>query len=260
MAAPTFPVASRILRRPLSRLACLTAAAWLAAPVAPGSVCPVSAGEADDEAETVFEPTGEWTVLHQSHEGTARPRPIPEESPLKPLHGFELIGPRPNDPFLLGKVTTKGSWALARGRLQPIKAPETALKIARAEDFEMQGIFELNGYGGWFILLGWKDGHGYGVYNPRLIESGSPWIFCEFRSAKALDSPHREFHRFEWKGAKPFRLQVVDAKLTIQVGKRTVARELPLPRYHKGDVIIGTYKTDYGPRGVRIRSLRIRAR
>ena len=55
-------------------------------------------------------------------------------------------------------------------------------------------------------------------------------------------------------------MTVADQKLTIQVGETLVADELQLPNYDEGDIILGTYKTQYGPKPVKIRSLRIRAK
>ena len=70
----------------------------------------------------------------------------------------------------------------------------------------------------------------------------------------------REFQRFDWKGDQPLRLKVVNKVLSLQVGKTAVAKRLELPNYSAGEIAVGTYVTQYGPKPVVFQSLRVRSR
>ena len=54
-------------------------------------------------------------------------------------------------------------------------------------------------------------------------------------------------------------MSVENKKLNLKIGNRTaVIRDMPLPNYQRGQIILGTYDTRYGPKDIQIRSLRIR--
>ncbi len=202
-----------------------------------------------------------WKIIHQPpRRATAAVRPLPKKFPAEVLGEFSFHGPRPGDPFLLGDVEADGEWGIAGGAVRRVKGKAAMLRLGRGESFELEGIINAEGLGGWFLLMGWKDGHGYAFYNVTLKESGSPWLVCEFRDAKGIESTHREISRYDWKGPRPFRMTVDNGKLTVTAGKETLADQLELPNYHEGDLILGTYNTRYGAKPVQIHSLRVRAR
>lgn len=204
--------------------------------------------------------TSKWTMLHRPRGTKKEVAPIPKSSPLEVLNQLELTVPAGSDPFHFGNFKSQGEWGVVRGVLKPVSARNTACKLARGENFELEGMLNVEGLGGWFVLLGWDNGHGYMIYNVTLRTSGSPWIVAEFRGSKRLNETHREFYRFAWQGVQPLRMIVDNKKLSLRIGPEVVAHELPLPNYHQGDIIVGTYNTPYGPKPLQIYALRIRAR
>lgn len=210
--------------------------------------------------DSAQELTEKWKVLHF----TARPRRgvlrLPKSSPLEVLEDFEITGPKLNDPFLLGKSKVDGDWGIVNGLVQQVSGRHAALKLGRGENFEFEGVLRAEGVGGWYILVGWDKGHGYAIYNVNLKVSGSPWHVCEFRGGTGIDDTHEELNRYECRGAEGFRMSVVDGTLNLQINTTQVIEDLELPNYHEGDIILGTYDTKYGPKPVKIQSLRIRKR
>ena len=204
--------------------------------------------------------TKKWKVLWNSGRQPGGRRPLPENSPLENFAGLTIVGVPNADPFWLANFKVDGFWGSFNRRLQRLSGKNTALKLARAENFELQGVINAEGRGGWFFLVGLNDGHGYVIYNPTLRESGSPWIWGELRDSAIIEETHRELRRFYWKGEQPLLLTVIDKKLTLQAGREKIVADFDLPNYHAGDIVLGTYQTPYGPKPVSIRSLRIRGR
>lgn len=213
---------------------------------------------ADGDGEPVLKLSDKWVTLYRPRRRSGNGQ-LPEGSPLEVLTNFEVTGPRPGDPFQFGEFQSIGKWIEMRGALQT-SGKNAVLKIARAEDFTLEGQFFGEGLGGWFLLIGWDNGHGYGLMNVTLKESGSPWLISEFRDSKSIENTYTELHRLDWKGVQPLRLSVSDKKLTLQVGRERIAESFELPNYHEGAIILGTYDTRYGPKQARIHSLRIRGK
>ena len=114
----------------------------------------------------------------------------------------------------------------------------------------------------WLLVLGWQqeEQEGFVVSNVTLRESGSPWHLDHVHKGRVTLEDHREVTRFAWKETQPFRMAVLDAKLSLAVGEKLLYDALELPEYQPGLVAIGTYDTRYGPKPLRIGSLRIRTR
>ena len=209
-----------------------------------------------------LELTDRWTVLYRPMQGAATGSPLPSDSPLQPLPQLMFEGPEPNHPFILGEFASGGRWGITQGHLRPLTGKDTAIKIVHAEDFELQGVISADGLGGWFILVGWDGENGYCISNVEMKtkQSGSPWGFFELVNGKTARDTHMELHRYSCKGPQQLVLSVVDNKLNLQMNKETIAKDLALHRYKGGDVIVGTYNTQYGPKTLQIRSLRVRGR
>lgn len=200
-----------------------------------------------------------WKVLHSPGRFARKSIPIPKEYPLAPLPDLILTGPRPAHPFVLGNFAADGEWKIEGGWVQLASGKSAALQLAFADQFELEGTIEQAGYGGWFMLLGWDQGRGFAIHNVMLLESGSPWFISSMRGGKAVEAGTREYPSLEWKGEQPFQLKVQESKVSLRVGKFTVFDQEPLEGYAPGAVVIGVYDTRYGPRPLRIKSLRIRA-
>lgn len=185
--------------------------------------------------------------------------PLPKKSKLVSLEELSFIGPEPSHPFVLGTFDVDGKWGIERGVISRIEGLNAALQIAWADEFELEGVMEMTGLGGWFLLLGWNEGGGYGIHNVVMKDSGSPWFVSQFRGTRAIEDRTVELDKFLWKGEQRFRLTVQDEKINLQVGRHRVVNEFSMEGYGPGQIILGTYDTRYGPRMVRIGSLKIRA-
>lgn len=190
---------------------------------------------------------------------TARPAKLSPKAKVVPLEDLQFTGPQPSHPFVLGNFAHDGEWGIVEGHIQLLDGRNAALQLAWADQFELEGIMEQAGFGGWFFLLGWDQGRGYALSNVTMKESGSPWFLSEFRGNKAIDGRTKEFDKFEWKHAQPFVLRVEKNKLSLKVGAFQVFNQEPLDGYSPGRIVFGVYDTRYGPRPARIRSLKIRA-
>lgn len=210
-------------------------------------------------AAPVVNITDKWTVLVNP----GRPRPgiveFTDKSPIQNVAEFKLKGPSVGHPFCLGEFAVDGRWAAAQGAVQVVEGKNALLSLATADEFELEGIIHQEGMGGWLMLLGWNQGHGYSLSNVTLKDSGAPWFVCEYRGAEAIVLTNNEVKQFEWKGEMPFRMTVKDKLLSVTVDKTAIIEEYPLDNYTAGQLSLGTYDTRYGPRPVKVRSLRIRA-
>lgn len=185
--------------------------------------------------------------------------PLPKKSKLVPLDDLQFTGPRPSHPFVLGNFAADGHWGLINGAVGVIDGKNAALQLAWAEDFELEGIIEQTGLGGCFWLLGWDEGRGYALSNVVMKDSGSPWFLSEFRGGKAIEDRTLELEKFDWQGDQPFRLKIQENTFSLDVGRFHLFDRLPIEAYQPGRLIIGTYDTRYGAKGLRIKSLKIRA-
>ncbi len=204
-------------------------------------------------------PSKKWAILHRTPPNVAGIVPIEENSPVRVAEGLKLAGVKPGHPLWLSAFSSDSEWGVAKDGLRPT-GKNAALRLARAAEFDLEGVANVEGLGGWFLLVGWSDGHGYLAYNVTTKESGSPWIVAEVRGNKVLEDTHREVARHEWKGPQPFRLAVADKSMGLIVGKVEVFKDVAVPNYGEGEIVVGTYDTKYGPKKLRIQSLRVRAR
>jgi hypothetical protein len=200
---------------------------------------------------------GKWETAFQAKR-VAGIRPLPEKSLVKSLTELDLQGAI-IDPNHLGPFAINGDFGLNDGALAPIAGINTGVELVpELDQFELEANILAEGLGGWFWLVGWRDGHGYVIYNVTLKKSGSPWLLGEFRGGVGVAETFREFNRLEWKGPQPLRLSVIEGKLNLSVGDARLARDVELPNYHPGAIVMGTYNTQYGPRPVRVQSVRTR--
>lgn len=203
-------------------------------------------------------PAEKWTVLFRGK--------VSKKRALKPLGNLPVIshkdlrfvGPDPGHPFRLGNFQVDGAWGVRAGHLVRGSGDNAALVLADADEFELEGLVDADGLGGWFILLGWHKGTGYALYNVTLKKSGSPWILTEFKDSNALADEQREVNRYNWKKTQPMWLKVVENKLSLKVGDKIILEDKPLPNYLPGKLMFGTYNTRYGPKNLRVQTLRIR--
>lgn len=221
---------------------------------------PSPEGSDDDEPTAKVTAGKKWVQLVKvSPQAPVIPKALEDESLVTAFKGLSLTGVKPDDDVLLGTFKSDGDWGISRAGMLPM-SKNAALLVAKADGFELEGEMSAEGLGGWFFLVGLKEGHGYLLYNVTLKTSGSPWIVSELRDGRCLEGTHAEVVRHVWKGYQPFRLQVEKKRLQLLVGKDHVVKDLDLDNYHEGEVVVGAYDGKYGPKPLRIRSMRVRAR
>ncbi|MEX0585428.1 MAG: hypothetical protein WD176_02200, partial [Pirellulales bacterium] len=113
-------------------------------------------------------------------------RALPENGPLVNVRQLELTGPAPGHPFILGHYSDDGKWGFVDGSVVRVDGRNAALKLGRAEHFELEGVVEMGDEGGWFLLVGWDEGRGYSIINIGFRESPSPWFITEYRGGAAI--------------------------------------------------------------------------
>jgi len=212
---------------------------------------------ADDAPEITL--TKNWTTLFRASRRYPGVRPLAPNLPLKSLDDLQLTGPGQGHKYVLGQYASDGKWGTVDGAIQPIEGRNAALKLATARNFELEGTMELGELGGWFMLVGWNQGRGYSLINIGFRESTSPWFITEYRGSSAILEAHQEVGKFEWRREQTMHLTVRDQELNLVVGKVKVLDRQKLSNYDTGDVVLGVYDTNYGPRPMRILSLRMRA-
>jgi len=200
-----------------------------------------------------------WTVLHTPGRRANGTVPIGPQDKLQALADLQFVGPKPSHPYVLGNFAADGTWGIVGGFIQRTDGKNAALRLAWADQFEIEGIMEHAGFGGWFFLLGWDQGHGYVVNNVTLKESGSPWFVGEMRGNKTIEDRTVELPKFDWKGEQPFRLAVENNRLSLTIGRFQAIDGHPLEDYSPGLIVLGVHDTNYGPKNLRIKSLRIRS-
>lgn len=202
---------------------------------------------------------GKWQYLFRASSKHVGIGPLPEDLPIQSLDEFSITGVHvKKDVNRLNHVLCDGQWGISRGVLTQISGRAAAIKLGRAEEFDLEAGIEAEGTGGWFILFGYNRGHGYGVYNVTLRTSGSPWFFTEFEDEKGVAETDRELVRYECKGKESLRLRVVNNKVSLSIGNQKIMDQVELGALHEGDIILGTYNSQYGPKPVKIYGIRMR--
>ena len=214
-----------------------------------------AANEADNPEQKL---DTSWHVLVKPARRARGRRDLPKNGPLENLKQLQLTGPEPGHPFVLGHYADDGKWGYVDGSVVLVEGSNAALKLGRAENFELEGIIEMGNEGGWFLLIGWDEGRGYSIINIGFRESPSPWFITEYRGAAAISDAHQQVAKYAWRKDQVLHMTVKDQELNLKVGKITVLNQQTLPNYTAGDIILGVYDTRYGPRPIRIQSLRIR--
>ena len=206
--------------------------------------------------------TTRWSTLLRPSRGSPQARELPMNGPIRSLPEFQFKGPRPAHPFMLGNFAADGQFGLRNGGIEQVTGRNAAVRLVEtADQFELEGRITMKDFGGWFMLLGWNEdtGNGYLVHNCTMRESGAPWFISELRGRQTVEDTTQEIMHQEWKQSQEFRVTVKEGQLTFQVGAMKILNADQLPNYQAGSVIFGVYDTRYGPRPVRIESLRVRA-
>ncbi len=201
----------------------------------------------------------DWTVLHLRKRPNPKPHSFTKATKLISLSEFQITGPMPGHPFVLGNYAADGEWGLIDGYVQKLSGNNPAMELGWADQFELEGVAEHAGHGGWFLLLGWDEGHGHGVTNCNLINSGSPWFVSRFRSNKAIPEGTQELPSFDWNKEQPFKVVVKESALSFTIGKFKVLEDHPLDGYTPGRIIFGVYENKYGVKPIRFKSLRLKS-
>jgi hypothetical protein len=231
----------------------LVAAAVLAAPLL------IAADKPNAKPANQFQLTDKWVVLVNPVGKIRGRRPLPDKGLVQNVAELKFVGPQPRHPFVLGEFAADGEFGIVDGSLQLMRGANAAIQLPEADEFELEGVMEHVEVGGWFMGIGWDSGRGYILSNVTMKDSGSPWFVSEMRGSSTVPDGTEELEHFEWLRSQPFRLSVVNKEVSLEVGERTVIDHVPVPHYEKGRVLIGVYDTRYGPKKLKIHSLRMRA-
>ncbi|TWT60370.1 hypothetical protein Pan54_10840 [Rubinisphaera italica] len=207
--------------------------------------------------ETVIK-MGPWEYLYRASPKITVSQTDLEKYPLEVMTDFEFSGELEKDIFRLNHVIVDGTWGIAQGALHQASGRSAALKLGTAKDFELEMGINAEGEGGWYLLYGFKEGQGHGLYNVTLRTSGSPWFISQFARSKGIEASDIEIARYECRGNEPLTVSVIDGKLTAQINRRVLIEDQELPNYEEGDIILGTYDTKYGPKPLKIYGIRLR--
>lgn len=211
---------------------------------------------ADEPAEPVK--FGPWEVLYRGSSKQTSKKPEFGKSNLKVIESFELDGEKKKDPFRFNQLRLDGNWAITQGVLHQAEGRSAALSLGEAEDFELEIGMNAEGEGGWFLLFGYSEGNGQGLYNVNLRQSGSPWFVIRFARGEGVVDSDQEVARYECRGAEPLLVKVVNGRLSAQISRRTLIEDHELTDYKAGEIILGTYDTNYGPKPLKLMGIRIR--
>lgn len=215
--------------------------------------------EAFAEDEPTFALDSKWTDLYQRSNRIRELAPLTADMRVQPLDDLAFTGPQPGHPFVLGKYEANGEWGMTAAGIQLMRGTNAALKLAEAEDFELDGTMTHAGFGGWFLLFGWDEGRGYALSNVTMAKSGSPWFLSEFKDGQAIENQTIEFPSLEWKGQQKFSFKVEDRKATFKIGNAKLFTDRTVDAYAPGAIILGTYDTKLGPKKLLLQSVRGRA-
>lgn len=221
----------------------------------------VAADEPSAETESAAAPgtlDTRWQVLVNPSRRARGRRDLPKNGPIENIAQLEITGPAPGHQFVLGQYADDGKWGYDDGGVVLVEGRNAGLKLGHAENFELEGLIEMGNEGGWFLLVGWDEGRGYSVINIGFRESPSPWFITEYRGGAAIADAHQQVAKHAWQKDQILHLTVKDKELNLRVGKIDVLKQQNLPNYSEGDIILGVYDTKYGPRPIRIKSLRLR--
>jgi hypothetical protein len=203
-----------------------------------------------------------WTnlvVLKGNQRGEA---PLPKDFPVWNYEkGYTFAGSA-LDPHRLGKFRLDGEFTIQNGYLRRELGNSALLRLPAAENFDLEGIVHLDGFGGWMILLGWdfEQKSGYIVYNTKMRLSGSLWFLIEIEEGQAILRTEQLLVDRDAKGEGALRVRVEDQKFSLQAAGNVLVREEPLPNYKAGHVAIGTFSPQYGAQNIGIKSLRMKLR
>ncbi len=209
--------------------------------------------------DKTFALSSKWVVLINPTAKIRGRRPLPDKGLVQNFPELKFTGPKPGHPFVLGDFADDGDFALVDGALQLASGASGGKQFPEADEFELEGVMEQREYGGWFLAIGWGNGRGYVLSNATLKESGSPWFLSELRGGSAIPDGTQDLEHFEWMKSQPFRMSVSNQELTFEVGKRVVADHVAMSNYEPGRVLLGVYDTRYGPKKLRVHSLRMRS-
>ncbi|HUG20350.1 MAG TPA: hypothetical protein VMM56_15295, partial [Planctomycetaceae bacterium] len=203
-----------------------------------------------------------WTTLVLLNPNLKGASPIPDDFPIWNFEkGYSFRGSGV-DVNQLGDYLVDGEFIIRDGYLRREFGNSALLRLPAAEDFELEGVIQLEGPGGWLMLLGWdlESSSGYVIYNTKLRVSGSTWFVIEIAGGNPVPDSERELVKRDAEGVGALRVLIDKKKVSMQAADEYLFRDEALPNYNPGHVAIGTFSTQYGPQNIGIRSLRMRLR
>lgn len=132
--------------------------------------------------------------------------------------------------------------------------------MSAVKSFEAEATIDGGHTGGLFILLGWKNGSGTLLRNVAVRQSVG-WDISQIREGKLVEgSTVGHDTRTRLKGVMPVRISVTNDEVTLTVGKSVVVNKAKLSNYEAGEVILGTFPCQYGPRPISVSAFKWRTK
>ena len=153
-----------------------------------------------------------------------------------------------------------GTWEYKDYRYKPTGGDRTALQIAVARDFEIEGVLEFGNEGGMFWLLGWDFDSGYVLPYSGLRTTAGTAINRIDDGKPNFDKDVTSGRHARLRGDTHFRIIMINKRLTLEYNDKPVFKNVELPDYEEGAIMLGTFPSQYGARPLNLKALRVRAR
>lgn len=218
--------------------------------------------EKQDKREEIKLSKRRWTTLVLLQDNLKGEFPLPDNFPIWNYEkGYDFVGARV-DGHRLGNFRTDGEFIIRDGYLRREFGNTALLHLPAAENFELEGIMQTEGPGGWLILLGWdvEKKSGYVIYNTQSRVSWSIWFLVEIIDGKAVPDSEKKIVDRHANGEGALRVLMDKKKVSMQAVGAYLFRDEELPNYKEGHVAIGTFSPQYGPKDIGIKSLRMKLR
>lgn len=155
-----------------------------------------------------------------------------------------------------GNFHATGKWSVQNDGLKSHTNEPSAIRVAKLDNFELEGIMSASKRGGMFILIGHNSPKPFLLYHTALITTAQ-WGLYTWEDGQPAGL--QTVPNYRWSGTQPFKLVVVGGKMTFAFGKSVVVNNVSLPDYVGGEIFIGNYSGPYGPTAITIKSLRYRS-
>ncbi|QDT63686.1 hypothetical protein [Calycomorphotria hydatis] len=209
---------------------------------------------AEDEVATVqpeLPLNDTWSVIVPQ-------RGVPKEPKFDVPQNFIFSGPS-NDPNVIGRYSGDGTFSVRRNLFRQASGNTAVVRLGTTQDFALEGVANLDGLGGWFLMMGWDGSNGHILSNSSLRKNDYWRVYsvkegqCELFSLDVLTD------QLLPRGKQPIWITLDDGKLSLRVGQNVIVQNYELDNTQRGDLILGTFRNQYGLKLLQWQSLRVKS-